>query len=1436
MMLARFVFIVLNFTLILSFSFISNKSFAQDCNQNGEADLIDIESGGSEDCNANGIPDECEEGEPRFDYQAPKSIEVGREPNDLQVGDFNGDLKPDLAVLNFRSQDVSILLATELGQYELKSTQPVGDSPSDIVVGDFNNDQHTDFGVAIFNVGINLFFGKGNGTFDRDHLPLDFHRDKIHVADFNQDGNLDFIFGARDSDETRVVIIYTGDGEGGFDFFEKLPGGNVPVVGDFNNDGRQDLAVTHTGESIFFLYFAEEDGTYRKTEEVRIRNLGDLIVGHFNEDDHLDIAAPVWPNNINVLLNQGDESFEVTNIEIPSFAEHLSTGDVNSDGHLDLVCESAVRDSVYVLKGNGQGEFTFIDSIFAGRSARSHVLVDTNQDGFLDVVTGNSGANDITIIRGRGVDGFEQENRLSAGNRPGPIALADFTNDGIVDLVISHENESIIKFHVGEGGGNFEELAEMFNSSDAVNSHIVDLDSDGFLDFITVHFHLHKVNIHFGKGDGTFDTVVIEDVRECFGVASGDFDRDGDVDLAVVRRISRASEIDIFRNEGDRDLVKDDRSYNGVRDVIDIKSIDINNDQILDLVVVGYSRDFLTVLRGTDEGLFTVGGSISLGANPSWVEFVDFDGDALTDIIFSGGSDISSMYFLKGRGNGTFGDSIVLDRNGGVFRFLVADLNRDLIKDIVFTEPRQHRISVLLIDSERKVSQKLSFSSSTLPSYLQVADVNNDDLPDIFVSNEESESVSLIFNSTIQELCVDCNLNGLHDPLEFRELSSNADGWLGFIPDPLQISVDSEEFWSDASDVNGDGIIDFVIARTDKNDVVVLFGEVDNSTNSIDFNDSGNTYPVGDSPRHIITVDIDGDGDIDVLTANHESDDGSILLNSGGGEYLPEFRFSSGIIPELLSVSDLTGDGLIDIIAVTMNGDGGFFIQTGDREFSLLNEFSSEQPVIDFVVGDFDQDSQLDMVFAADEFGEIQFLKGFGEGTFDLLDSHSTHSNLVDINSFDINSDFKLDIITMHADGTVEFHLGEGDGTFLKSHSFNVGPNPKQMGVLEISPIQPFGIVITFFDGSVKVFTIEEGVNQKLVQSLSSPSTLGNIEFFDINKDQIPDLIGPSENQLKLYLGRGYLKDCNQNNVLDECELSSGFILDCNDNGIPDSCEIREGVELDCNQDGIPDSCNLASGIPDCDENGILDSCEINEGAVRDCNQDGIPDSCNISSGTPDCNENGVPDSCELKQGSQADCNGNGIPDSCEIIVGTEKDCNEDGIPDSCNISSGAPDCNGNGIPDSCEINSGFEEDCNQDGIPDSCNLLAETFDCNNNGVIDSCEISSGDASDVNGDGIPDECTQIVFLRGDANSDGIIDISDPIYSLRHSFLNKPAPECMKTADYDDNGVIEVIDAVQSLDYYFLGDNSGPSQPFPNCGYDPSDDGLTCESYSACLDR
>ena len=302
------------------------------------------------------------------------------------------------------------------------------------------------------------------------------------------------------------------------------------------------------------------------------------------------------------------------------------------------------------------------------------------------------------------------------------------------------------------------------------------------------------------------------------------------------------------------------------------------------------------------------------------------------------------------------------------------------------------------------------------------------------------------------------------------------------------------------------------------------------------------------------------------------------------------------------------------------------------------------------------------------------------------------------------------------------------------------------------------------------------------------------------------------------------ISDCNSNGQIDSCETdtdSDGTIDDCDDDidgdGIPNACDVDQTGGADCDVDGQDDSCQT-----DTDSDGTIDACD------DDIDGDGIPNACDVDqTGGADCDVDGQDDSC------QTDTDSDGTIDACD------DDIDGDGIPNACDVDqTGGADCDLNGQDDSCETDTdsdgtidACDDDIDGDGILNECDLdQTGGADCNENGVDDSCDIVAGEA-DNDSNGIPDVCEESLFIRGDANDDGGVDLADGIQILSFLFAGDSVV-CPDAADTTDDGQIDISDAVALFSYQFSG-GAPPTAPFPGCGTDDSSDSLGDCNGTSC---
>jgi FG-GAP-like repeat len=220
-------------------------------------------------------------------FRPLKTYSVGSNPTAIAVGDFNGDGRPDLAVLDSGGSTptdqggVSILFGKRDGTFEAAKNITAGKNCTGIAVGDFNGDGKDDLALVRpgdpsvgDNGDVTIFLGNGDGTFRQGTVLTagENPNGSIAVADLNGDQKLDLVV-VSTGDHSADVLL--GNGDGSFQAPAAYVIGSLiqhVAVGDFNRDGKQDL-IGSPSQFVLVdgaILLGNGDGTFRQVPSLAV--------------------------------------------------------------------------------------------------------------------------------------------------------------------------------------------------------------------------------------------------------------------------------------------------------------------------------------------------------------------------------------------------------------------------------------------------------------------------------------------------------------------------------------------------------------------------------------------------------------------------------------------------------------------------------------------------------------------------------------------------------------------------------------------------------------------------------------------------------------------------------------------------------------------------------------------------------------------------------------------------------------------------------------------------------------------------------------------------------------------------------------------------------------------------------------------------------------
>jgi hypothetical protein len=729
---------------------------------------------------------------PQLNFAAPRVYSVagpqvgGAGMLSVVTGDFNGDGIPDFATAGFYCANpsgdaIAVYLGDGHGGFQPPVTYPAGQCVANIASGRLRGKNRPE-DLVVVNAGSNatgvaVLLGNGDGTFQAPIvIPLPNAPTGVAIADVNGDGKGDLIVvGATDgqtADALNNIAVLIGHGDGTFDaplYYPGLPFLQGVRVADVNNDGKPDLILRTTdeiavsinnGNGTFlppYIVLEEPSTIISVTPPGPIANgLVDFVIGDFNGDGNLDIAAAEDGERVDVLLGTGTGSFLApvtylnTQHQTGFGGGHVATAKLTNSGHLDLVVTSGYGTTLGIFFGNGDGTFRTTPVVYPlpQYDDEGLILADVNGDGLPDIVLGTAEgvlghtANYMTILLNRGNGDFGPapaefsdvavNNNAANPTNPIGLTLSDLTGNGKLDLVTTNWGYPIENLTNGQVP-----VPPTINpTAGTVNPH-------------------GTISVFPGNGDGTFGTEQQYEVgARAIAVQAADLTGNGKKDLVVVNAVENT--VSLLKGNGDHTFQPAITVAVG-QGPTSLALADFNGDGKLDVAVTNVTDGTVSVLlnQSTPGNLsFQVAGVYPVGINPSGVVARDFNHDGKMDLAVVNGGDYTSptgattVSILMGNGDGTFGSATTQVLWGGFYGsggdgIVSADFGNGE-QDLAVANFSKGEVMILKGHGDGTFTPAGTYVTGAGTEGIVAADFNGDGKVDVAVNNLNDYTITLL--------------------------------------------------------------------------------------------------------------------------------------------------------------------------------------------------------------------------------------------------------------------------------------------------------------------------------------------------------------------------------------------------------------------------------------------------------------------------------------------------------------------------------------------------------------------------------------------------------------------------------------------------------------------------------------------------------------------
>ena len=719
--------------------------------------------------------------------------------------------------------------------------------------------------------------------------------------------------------------------------------------------------------------------------------------------------------------------------------------------------------SFRALAPGGSAILDSADLFGAGIDPSAVCAGDLDRDGDVDLAATGLGLDQVSVWLNSGTGGFTLDGTYATGSDPRGLTACDLNGDGFIDLVTADSSDHQVSVLLNDGDGTFAAAQSYGTSQRPRDLAAVDLDGDGHSDLAVAAGRYDRVSVLINDGDGTFtpagDETVGDDPR---AIAAGDLNGDGHCDLITANYGSDNLSVLISEGGGAFATAVSTAAGDGPHGLC---AADLNDDGHVDAAVANGNSGDIGILFNDGTGLLAADSFYTVGSQPLCVRVSDLDGDEDGDLIVACAGD-DQVRVLLNLGDGTFQTKNAVSAGTKPVSLCAADLDGDGDPDVAAGNRISGDLAVLFNIDALKVTAvsplrqqhgvpvaedlAAAFNCALDPASLSDSvfivtgsqsgrhfgpvTAGTGDSTAIFSPPEDfahGERVSVMLTSGV-ESHIDIPMNAGY-------------GWSFTIAAGGQGLFDRDTSWAAgntpqgvaAADLNGDGLVDLTTANYQASSVGVFYNDGDGGF-VLD-----SLYRVDDGPVRVCPLDLEGDGDLDLASVNAWDYTVSVLRNEAGIFSL-ETSYPVGTSPYDMCAADLDGDGAPELVTANAGGDDiSILFNDGSGDLSRQVRYPVGDVPWGVTAGDMDGDGDLDLLVSNWVERTFSVLANKGNGIFSDQVKYSLEEEPKALAVGELDGDGHLDLVLAGLDADViMISRGSGDGVFTADSIYSMAGEP----------------------------------------------------------------------------------------------------------------------------------------------------------------------------------------------------------------------------------------------------------------------------------------------------------------------------------------------------------------------------------------------------------